>query len=174
VQVFKCVAEGLVHMHRRGVFHGDLKPNNVLVSRAGDVKVIDYGLARVKGEPCDRIQGTPEYMAPETAEHRLVNERSDVFNFGAALYRMVTTKLPPAVISGRGQPIPAKTWAGLLKPVKELTPGTPPALCDLIDRCLSYDAVKRPARMSEVQGALDRLADDLAATSEERLETLEW
>jgi len=49
VQVFEKVAEALVHMHRRNVRHGDLKPNNILVSRSGDVKVIDYGLARIKG-----------------------------------------------------------------------------------------------------------------------------
>src|SRR5207302_5485575 len=51
VQIFEKVASGLVHMHRRGVFHADLKPNNILLSRTGDVKVIDYGLAWVKGEP---------------------------------------------------------------------------------------------------------------------------
>ena len=50
VQVFERVADGLVHMHRRGVCHADLKPNNIMLSRAGDVKVIDFGLACIKGE----------------------------------------------------------------------------------------------------------------------------
>jgi eukaryotic-like serine/threonine-protein kinase len=174
VQIFKRVAEGLIHMHRRGVYHGDLKPNNILVSRSGDVKVIDYGLARIRGESKDRIQGTPEYMAPEQAQHRMVNERTDIYNFGAALYRMVTTKLPPCVLSDRSLSIDAKTLQALLKPVQELTPGAPPALCDLIHRCLAQDAAKRPARMSEVQGALDHLADELVASPEDRLEALEW
>src|SRR5579884_3918623 len=56
VQVFKAVAEGLIHMHRRQVCHGDLKPNNILLSRAGEVKVIDFGLARIKGEAKNRVQ----------------------------------------------------------------------------------------------------------------------
>src|SRR5207253_1909576 len=86
VQVFKCVADGLVHMHRRQVCHGDLKPNNVLLSRAGDVKVIDYGLARIKGQDTGRVQGTPEYMAPEQVKHKMINERTDIYNFGGLMY----------------------------------------------------------------------------------------
>src|SRR5262249_9131706 len=50
VQVFERIASGMVHMHRRGVCHADLKPNNVILSRSGDVKIIDFGLAWIKGE----------------------------------------------------------------------------------------------------------------------------
>src|SRR5262249_18575492 len=98
VQVFVKAAEALIHMHRTGVYHGDLKPNKIMLTRAGEVKLIDFGLARVKGEPCDRIQGTPEYMAPETAKHKMVNERTDIYNLGAAMYRMFTFRLPPPTI----------------------------------------------------------------------------
>ncbi len=67
VQIFEKVASGMVHMHRRGVFHADLKPNNTMLTRTGEVKVIDYGLAWIRGEPKNRVQGTPEYMAPAAA-----------------------------------------------------------------------------------------------------------
>jgi serine/threonine protein kinase len=176
VQVFARTADGLVHMHRRGVAHGDLKPHNILVGPGGVVKVIDYGLARIKGEAKDRLQGTPEYMAPETARHRMVNERTDIYNLGAAMYRMVTFRLPPCVVSQEdgGLPLNEGMWRRLLKPVQEFTPGAPPALCQLIEKCMAYDPVKRPARMSEVQGALDHLADALVASPEDRLEALEW
>src|SRR5262249_3743048 len=86
VQIFAKVATGLMHMHRRGVYHADIKPNNVLLSRSGDVKIIDYGLAWIKGEVKGRVQGTPEYMAPEQAQKGLVDERTDIFNFGATMY----------------------------------------------------------------------------------------
>jgi serine/threonine protein kinase len=176
LQIFKCVADGLVHMHRRQVCHGDLKPNNILLSRAGEVKVIDYGLARLKGEAVKRVQGTPEYMAPEQTKHSLINERTDIFNFGATMYRMVTWRLPPSTVSEEdgSMPVPAKMWERMLKPVDELNPTAPPVLCELIHRCLSFDANKRPERMSEVQGILDRLADELAAEPDDRLEALEW
>ena len=169
VQVFKCVADALVHMHRRGVCHADLKPNNILLSRSGDVKVIDFGLARIKGEAKQRIQGTPEYMAPEQVKHCMVNERTDVYNFGATMYRLATFRLPPCTVSQEdgGLPLDAKTWARLLKPVEEYNPQAPPALCDLIVRCLSFNANKRPERMSEVQNALDHLVDELVTSPED-------
>src|SRR5688500_2237423 len=121
VQVFVKVAAGLVHMHRRNVYHADLKPNNILLSRSGDVKVIDFGLAWVKGETKGRVQGTPEYMAPETHRHKLVNERTDIFNLGATMYRMLTWRHPPSSISQEdgGLPIDQKTWQRMRKPVQE-------------------------------------------------------
>ena len=175
VQVFKYVADGLVHMHRRKVFHADLKPNNILLSRSGDVKIIDFGLATIQGEGKNRIQGTPEYMAPEQAKHKMVNERTDIYNFGATMYRMVTFRLPPSVVQQEGGlPIDAKTWTRMLKPVKECNPQAPAALCNLIHQCLSFNANERPERMSEVQSELDRLADQLIQSPEDRLEALEW
>jgi serine/threonine protein kinase len=175
VQVLKCVADGLVHMHRRKVYHADIKPNNIMLSRSGDVKIIDYGLATIQGEGKDRIQGTPEYIAPEQAKHKMVNERTDIYNFGATMYRMVTCRLPPSTLQQEGGlPIDGKTWERLLKPVQELNTKAPPVLCELIHRCLSYDANKRPERMSEVQSVLDHLADELIRSPEDRLEAMEW
>jgi serine/threonine protein kinase len=178
VQVFEKVAEGLVHMHRRNICHGDLKPNNILVGRGGAVKVIDYGLTRIKGEDKNRVQGTPEYMAPETARNRMINERTDIYNFGAMMYRMATFRLPPCTIpqdpESGGITIDAKTWQRMLKPVQEFNHQAPSALCDLIHRCLSYNAHHRPERMSEVQSVLDRLVDELAASPQDRLEAMEW
>jgi eukaryotic-like serine/threonine-protein kinase len=175
VQVFERVADGMVHMHRRGVYHSDLKPNNIMLSKSGDVKVIDFGLARIKGEVKDRIQGTPEYMAPETAKHKMVNERTDMYNFGATMYRMLTFRLPPCVISveDNGALVDAKTWRKQFKPVDAFNAKVPSALCDLVHRCLSYEAVKRPERMSEVQGALDHLVEALVKKPEDRLDALE-
>jgi serine/threonine protein kinase len=174
VQVFEHVASGLVHMHRRNVCHGDLKPNNIMLSHTGDVKVLDYGLAWIKGENKDRVQGTPEYMAPETAKHRMVNERSDIYNFGATMYRLVTYRHPPPTMAEKGLAIDRKNWEKLLKPAQECNAEAPPGLCELIHQCLTFDARKRPERMSEVQGALDHLAEKLVRKPEDRLEVYEW
>ena len=114
-------------------------------------------------------------MAPEQAKHKMVNERTDIFNFGATMYRMVTFRLPPSLLQQEGGlPIDGKTWTRMLKPVQEFNAQAPPVLCDLIHRCLSFDANKRPERMSEVQSVLDHLADDLITSPEDRLEALEW
>jgi eukaryotic-like serine/threonine-protein kinase len=174
VQIFAQIAAGLVHMHRRGVYHADLKPNNILLSRSGEVKIIDYGLAWIKGENKGRVQGTPEYMAPEQVKHGLVNERTDIYNFGATMYRLVTWRLPPSSAAKTDLPIDAKIQARLLKPVQECNAAAPPALCDLIHSCLEPNALKRPERASEIQGALDHLADALVRSAEDRLEAFEW
>jgi serine/threonine protein kinase len=175
VQVFSKIAGGLYHMHRRGVYHADLKPNNVLLSRTGEVKIIDFGLAWIKGEPKDRVQGTPEYMAPEQAKDSTVNEQSDIYNFGATMYRLVTWRHPPSAVPlGEGAAIGAKTFKALLRPVEEFTPTAPKGLCELIHHCLEYSAKKRPEKASDVQARLDKLADELVRTPEDSLENMEW
>lgn len=175
VQVFVQVAAGLVHMHRRNVCHADLKPNNILLSRSGEVKIIDFGLAWIKGENKGRVQGTPEYMAPEQATKGMVNERTDIYNLGATMYRLVTWRHPPSVIpESNDLQIDAKVRDRLLKPVSECNPEAPPELCELIHRCLAISAHKRPERMSEIQGILDHLVDELVTSPEDKLEAFHW
>lgn len=161
LRVFAKVADALVHMHKQGVYHADLKPNNIMLGRGTNAKIIDYGLAWIRGEPKDRIQGTKEYMAPETAQHKLVNERTDIYNLGATMYRLATFKLPPSVFPElEGVEVTEKDYKSRFVPVQELNPGCPPKFAALIEQCLCFKAIKRPERMSVVQGELDRLADE--------------
>jgi serine/threonine protein kinase len=163
VIVFAQVAAGLAHMHRRGVFHADLKPNNILYGKRGEVKIIDYGLAWIKGEAKDRVQGTPEYMAPETARSKLINERTDIYNFGATMYRLTTMKLPPPAIMGPEtlNRMTAKSFASMLVPVSDLNKGVPKSLCDLIHKCLSYEPDRRPERMGIILDDLNQIATEM-------------
>jgi len=88
----------------------------------------------------------------------------------------VTWRLPPATVSVEdgGVPVDAKMWERLFKPVEEYVPDAPKALGDLIHRCLAYKANNRPERASEIQGALDHLAEKLVKTPEDRLEMMEF
>jgi serine/threonine protein kinase len=172
VQIFARVAAGLSHMHKKHICHADMKPNNVLVSRAGDVKVIDYGLGWIRGENKARVQGTLEYMAPEQAQQRTVTERSDIYNFGATMYRMVTSKLPPDIkeallLEGRG-------WEKAVAPVCECTPDVPRELGDLIHHCLAYQPQRRPPEMRDVQHALEKLVREMVRTKTDRLEMIKF
>jgi serine/threonine protein kinase len=174
-QIFEKIAAGMVHMHRRHVLHADLKPNNVMLSRTGDVKILDYGLAWVKGEAKNRVQGTPEYMAPEQAQHGMVSERSDIYNFGATMYRLLTFRLPPSVTaSSEGVRMNAKTFDALLKPVQEFNPQVPGRLGTLVQHCLTFQAHKRPESMAEIHAELEEIAEGLIHSPEDRLEALEW
>jgi len=175
VQVFEKIASGLMHMHRRNVYHADLKPSNVMLSKAGKVKILDFGLARVKGAGGKRVQGTPEYMAPEQALNYTVNERTDIYNLGATMYRLATWRLPPSMVeSSNGPPISAKTFAESLQPVRDLAPKAPKKLCELIHRCLSYKSEDRPDRVSDIIDELKILIEQLVQTDEDNLEALGW
>lgn len=163
-RMFERIADGLTHMHKQGVYHADMKPNNLILERGTRVKVLDYGLAWIKGEAKDRIQGTPEYIAPETVSHKLINERTDIYNFGATMYRLVTLALPPCWgTPPDGLPMTAKIFKDQLRPVKVANPLVPDGLAELIHQCLQYNANNRPERMSHIQGTLDQLADEAAA-----------
>jgi len=164
LRVFERIADALTHMHKQGVYHADLKPNNLIYDRGTRVKVIDYGLAWIRGETKNRVQGTPEYMAPETVEHKLINERTDIYNFGATMYRLTTLQLPPCWVTDEDSlPMTKKLFLEQLKPVRSINPLVPEGLAELIHQCLEPNATKRPERMSAIPGRLDELADEAAA-----------
>jgi serine/threonine protein kinase len=172
--VFARVAAAMAHMHRRHVCHGDLKPNNIMLSRAGDVKIIDYGLAWIKGEDKNRIQGTPEYMAPEQIKKSLANEKTDIYNLGATMYRLTTWRYPPCAAVEQGAlPLDARNWERLLKPVEEYNHEAPAALGELIHRCLAFHPSQRPERMSEIQDILEALAEHAGDSPEDFGEAFE-
>jgi len=164
IRVFERIADAMMHMHKQGVYHADMKPNNLIYERGTKVKVLDYGLAWIRGEAKDRIQGTPEYIAPETVEHKLINERTDIYNLGATMYRLTTLQLPPCWITGEDTlPMTSQTFKKTLKPVRSINPLVPEGVAELIQQCLRPNANKRPERMSHIQGRLDQLADEAAA-----------
>ncbi|GBD35028.1 DNA damage-responsive serine/threonine-protein kinase RqkA [bacterium HR36] len=174
VQVFEQVASGLAYMHRRDIYHADLKPGNIMLARTGVVKIIDYGLAWTKNELKHRIQGTPEYMAPEQVKDRVVNEQTDIFNFGATMYRLCTWKNIPQVMDDAGQVIPQQIWERQLLPVRQANPACPQPLAELIHQCLAYKPHKRPESMTEVHERLQELVEALVTDPVDRLDALEW
>jgi len=160
VIVFPEVAGAVAYMHSCDVFHADLKPNNIMVSRSGQVKVIDFGLAWTRGELKGRVQGTMGYLAPEQMSHRVVNEATDIFNFGATMYRMFTGRLASAGIADGGAVVMAgKT---VITPVRELKPDVPEALSDLVDLCCANKPLRRPASMVEVARVLTTIREKMS------------
>jgi serine/threonine protein kinase len=154
VLIFNQVADALVHMHRRGVYHGDLKPSNIMVTKDGKVKLIDFGTAWLKGQEKNRIQGTPQYIAPESVTEKVVDERTDLYNFGATMYRMFTGRYAnPGSAPRTGENLKLK-----LVPPIQLNPNIPGTLNETILACLQTSPERRPSGMFEVEQQLSAVA----------------
>jgi serine/threonine-protein kinase len=97
LDVLRQVCEGLAYAHERGIVHRDVKPSNVRVTSRGEVKIMDFGLARVPSSTATksgRLLGTVQYMAPEQVEGAPVDHRADVFSVGAIAYELLAHRKP--------------------------------------------------------------------------------
>ncbi len=180
------IAAGLAAAHRAGIVHRDLKPGNVVLTRDGHVKIVDFGVAKVFSESrrtatrmtvAGTTVGTVAYMSPEQAMGTEVDTRADIWAFGVTLYEMLTGQLPFA-----GETTPAMLLAVASqtpRPIGDLRPDVPKVLARIVSRALEKDPARRTVSADDIAADIARWqatasADAIGARSGVRTPTRWW
>ncbi len=166
VNIARQVCEGLAEAHRLGVVHRDLKPGNIMIDREGDVRIMDFGVARTLKEKgvtgAGMTVGTPEYMSPEQVEGQEVDEKSDLYSLGIILYEMVTGRRPFEGHTALSVALKQKTE--MPRNPRELNAQVPEALSRLILKCLEKDKRKRYQAAEEILAELVQVEKGIPTT----------
>lgn len=167
VAITKQVLNAIKHAHEAGIIHRDIKPNNILLSNDGKVKVMDFGLAKViqdKGQTVTMTQasaGTLYYMSPEQIKGlKNVDNRSDIYSIGMTIYEMVTGRVP-FENTDSDFTIQKQIVDGEIPSPNVFTQGIPKQLLNIILKAIDKNADKRYQNISEIEDDLARVESQL-------------
>jgi len=163
LSVMDQICDGLAFAHAKGVVHRDIKPGNIHLQPNGQVKILDFGLARLGESDMTKtgtVMGTPNYMSPEQVRGQKADARSDVFSLGAVFYELLSQHRPFEADSVHGvllqileqEPEPIRKWA----------PDVPAALVAVVERALAKDPARRYADAGEMARGLAHARDAIA------------
>ena len=162
--VFRMVATGLNAMHEAGFVHCDIKPNNIMIGPEGAIKIIDLGQSCKLGAIKTRIQGTPDYIAPEQVKREHISHRTDIFNLGATMYWALTGKNIPTMIPAGTPDIGMMAAQNKeFKSPHQIYSVIPKHLSDVVMQCVETKPADRPANMSELISRLDIMIREIFA-----------
>jgi eukaryotic-like serine/threonine-protein kinase len=165
------VANGLHYAHELtspageplNVVHRDISPSNIMLTKNGEVKLLDFGIAkhenRCQVTQANGLKGKLTYMSPEQLRRRPIDRRSDIFSLGVVMYELLTGESP---LSGTSDfEIMRSAHDGTYRPLRDLRPDVPPRLERLLGKMMAIDAEQRFPTAAAVRTALDRLGDDV-------------
>lgn len=162
----KQICEGLAEAHKLGVVHRDLKPQNIMIDRGGNIRIMDFGIARsvqAKGVTATGVMiGTPEYMSPEQVEGKDVDQRADIYSLGVILFELLTGTVPfegdtPITVA-------IKHLREDAPEPKTINANVPDDMNKVVLKCLEKDRAKRYTSVEELLSELDKIEKGVPIT----------
>ncbi len=153
--IMEQICDGVGSAHARGIVHRDLKPGNIHVQPNGQVKILDFGLARLGDSDITRtgtVMGTPNYMSPEQIRGQKVDARSDIFALGSVFYELLSYHRP--FEAGSDHDVRIQIAERPPEPIRKWAPDVPGALVAVVERALAKDPARRFADAGEMGRAL--------------------
>lgn len=167
VRLMHQCADSLDYAHRRGVLHRDIKPANLILSKEGEIKIGDFGIAQRTHS--DRTQlmggmGTPMYMSPEQARDETLTNQTDIYSLGVVMYELLTGRTPfkPASLAA----LVGKIMTETPPPVRKLRPDVPEAVANIVARAMEKELKNRYKTGAEMAADLAKLMNDSGPPSE--------